>query len=213
MSFSTPLIAPRSHFVSSSSFHPHSLGVTSQIIFVQFKFQSPLLYLLSLKHNFSSTERVLFFDQPAPLPNYPRSPRVDTLKSYCDFSFLFLRCSILFIKSHICPSCHPLPHTLILATQLPSHLPKHSISLPQLIFCSRICNGFLMSDLRQATYSSAWLSTFSKSYTNMTYPTLFPTTSQKIISFFLCSILSSFPMTTLLLSSLSIPTLTIKIIT
>lgn len=131
MSFSTPLTAPRFHFVSSSSFHPHPLGDDLPNYLRPVKFQSPLLYLSSLKHNFASTECVLFFDQPVPLPNYPRSPRVDTLTSYCDFSFLFLRCSILFIKFHICPSCHPLPHALILATQLPSHLPKHSISLPQ----------------------------------------------------------------------------------
>lgn len=70
---------------------------------VQIPVISALLFLSSFKHRFSGTEHVLIFDQPVPLPNCPQPPRVDTLRSYCDISFPFLRCYILFIKSHICP--------------------------------------------------------------------------------------------------------------
>lgn len=89
--------------------HSFGDGLPNYLCPVQIPVISALLFLFSLKHKFYNTEQVIFFDQPVPLPNCRQPPRVDTLRSYCDFFFPFLRCYILFIKSHISPFMSSIP--------------------------------------------------------------------------------------------------------
>ena len=60
---------------------------------------SAFLSLSFLKFKFSSTEHIIFFDQPLPLLI---SSSVSQGRNF-DFPFSFLGCYISFLKSHICP--------------------------------------------------------------------------------------------------------------